>query len=93
MPKHDPAHMEQLRDRAAQLLARDQLGRDFFARGIKRQLVGAVDLLDLLRAYARIDARQPASPPPVALAPVSRPVAAEPAPGPLLALMRGGGNG
>jgi len=49
-----------MRDAAARLMARDQLGRDFFARGVPedvthhRKVTYTATLLDLMRAYARI---------------------------------------
>jgi segregation and condensation protein A len=49
-----------MRDAAARLMARDQKGRDFFARGIPedvtrhRRVTYSATLLDLMRAYARI---------------------------------------
>lgn len=49
-----------MREAAARLMARDQLGRDFFARGHPEALSTRTDvtyeatLLDLMRAYARI---------------------------------------
>ena len=52
-----------MRDAAARLMARDQLGRDFFARGLPedvtrhRKIEHSATLLDLLRAYARIRTR------------------------------------
>lgn len=52
-----------MRDAAARLMARDQLGRDFFARGQpevasqRRSVRYAATLLDLMRAYARIRTR------------------------------------
>ncbi len=52
-----------MRDAAARLLARDQLGRDFFARGIPtdvtrhRKVSYSATLLDMMRAYARIRTR------------------------------------
>lgn len=52
-----------MRDAAARLMGRDQLGRDFFARGIpedvtrKRHVSYSATLLDLMRAYARIRTR------------------------------------
>ncbi|MCU0802472.1 MAG: segregation/condensation protein A [Rhodobacteraceae bacterium] len=52
-----------MRDAAARLMARDQLGRDFFARGLPeevtraRKVTYAATLLDLMRAYARIRTR------------------------------------
>ncbi|PLL13312.1 segregation/condensation protein A [Tabrizicola sp. TH137] len=52
--------LEAMRDVAARLMARDQLGRDFFARGLpedvslNRKVTYSATLLDLMRAYARI---------------------------------------
>ncbi|MEJ6398113.1 segregation and condensation protein A [Yoonia sp. 208BN28-4] len=49
-----------MRDAAAKLMARDQLGRDFFARGITedvarvRKVTYTATLLDLMQGYARI---------------------------------------
>ncbi|MDF1854731.1 ScpA family protein [Pseudooceanicola sp.] len=49
-----------MRDVAARLMARDQMGRDFFARGITedvtrvRRVSYTATLLDLMQAYARI---------------------------------------
>jgi len=49
-----------MRDVAARLMARDQLGRDFFARGITedvtrvRKVTYTATLLDLMQGYARI---------------------------------------
>ncbi len=49
-----------MRDAAAKLMARDQLGRDFFARGITedvtrvRSVTYTATLLDLMQGYARI---------------------------------------
>lgn len=49
-----------MRDAAARLMARDRLGRDFFARGEielverRRDIKFEAGLIDLLRAYARI---------------------------------------
>ena len=49
-----------MRDVAAKLMARDQLGRDFFARGLTtdvarlRRVVWSATLLDLMQGYARI---------------------------------------
>lgn len=48
-----------MREAAAKLMARDQLGRDFFARGLpedvtrKRTTTYSATLLDLMQAYAR----------------------------------------
>ena len=55
--------LQAMRDAAAKLMARDQLGRDFFARGITEDVVRAkritwtASLLDLMQAYARIRTR------------------------------------
>jgi len=55
--------LEAMRRAAAQLMARDQLGRDFFARGmsetvtVKRRTEWTASLSDLLRAYARAKTR------------------------------------
>jgi segregation and condensation protein A len=52
-----------MREAAAQLMARDRLGRDFFGRGLPesqslhRKVVYDASLLDLMRAYARIRTR------------------------------------
>ena len=52
-----------MREAAARLMARDQLGRDFFARGLpedvshSRDITWEASLLDLMRAYARIRTR------------------------------------
>ncbi|MBS0563989.1 MAG: segregation/condensation protein A [Proteobacteria bacterium] len=52
--------LEAMRDVAARLMARDQLGRDFFARGLTedvtriRRVHYTATLLDLMQAYARI---------------------------------------
>lgn len=52
-----------MREAAAQLMARDRLGRDFFARGrseevaLVRQVRYSASLLDLMQAYARIRTR------------------------------------
>lgn len=52
--------LEAMRKCAAQLMARDQLGRDFFARGIPedvtrvRRVTFTATLLDLMQGYARI---------------------------------------
>jgi segregation and condensation protein A len=49
-----------MRDCAARLMGRDQMGRDFFARGIPedvtriRKIRYSATLLDLMQAYARI---------------------------------------
>ena len=52
--------LQAMRDVAAKLMARDQLGRDFFARGFEekvekiRRINYEASLLDLIQAYARI---------------------------------------
>lgn len=52
-----------MREAAAQLMARDQLGRDTFARGLSedvervRKVAYSASLLDLMQAYARIRTR------------------------------------
>jgi segregation and condensation protein A len=52
--------LQAMRDAAAQLMARDQLGRDFFARGVTqevqrvRKVKYTATLLDLMQGYARI---------------------------------------
>ena len=52
--------LQAMRDAAARLMGRDQLGRDFFARGIPvdlmhhRKVQYTATLLDLMRAYAQI---------------------------------------
>lgn len=55
--------LQAMRDAAAKLMARDQLGRDFFARGIPediervRRITYTATLLDLMQGYARIRTR------------------------------------
>ncbi|MCF8486380.1 MAG: segregation/condensation protein A [Rhodobacteraceae bacterium] len=52
--------LQAMREAAARLMARDHLGRDFFARGLPeditrhRKVEYSASLLDLMRAYARI---------------------------------------
>ena len=52
--------LQAMRDSAAKLMARDQLGRDFFARGVPedvtrvRRVTYTATLLDLMQGYARI---------------------------------------
>jgi segregation and condensation protein A len=52
--------LQAMRDAAARLMGRDQLGRDFFARGVPEDLAHhktvryTATLLDLMRAYAMI---------------------------------------
>ena len=55
--------LQAMRDAAARLMARDRLGRDFFARGVPqtvertRKISYSATLLDLMQAYARIRTR------------------------------------
>ena len=55
--------LQAMREVAAKLMARDQLGRDFFARGITedvtrvRRVTYTATLLDLMQGYARIRTR------------------------------------
>ena len=55
--------LEAMRQAAAQLMARPQLGRDVFARGmretvtVRRRIEWEASLIDLLRAYARVRTR------------------------------------
>lgn len=55
--------LQAMRDVAARLMARDQLGRDFFARGVSedvtriRRVTWNATLLDLMQGYARIRTR------------------------------------
>ncbi|MEZ5911912.1 MAG: ScpA family protein [Paracoccaceae bacterium] len=55
--------LQAMREAAAQLMARDQLGRDIFARGLTedvtrhRRIDYTATLLDLMQAYARIRTR------------------------------------
>ncbi len=55
--------LEAMRRSAAQLMGRDQLGRDFFKRGmtemvtVKRQTTWSASLSDLLKAYASVKTR------------------------------------
>ncbi|WP_373356850.1 ScpA family protein [Pseudoroseicyclus sp. CXY001] len=52
-----------MREKAAELMARDQRGRDFFARGITadvtrvRRITWTATLLDLMQAYARLQTK------------------------------------
>jgi segregation and condensation protein A len=52
-----------MREAAAQLMARDQLGRDFFPRGLpedvtrRKKISYSASLMDLMQAYARIRTR------------------------------------
>jgi len=56
--------LEAMRRSAAKLMARDQLGRDFFARGIpedvtrKRTVIYKASVLDLMQAYARLRTKE-----------------------------------
>ena len=55
--------LEAMRRSAAQLMARDQLGKDFFGRGIlqdvkvKKNIVYKATVLDLMQAYARLSVK------------------------------------
>src|SRR6056297_100918 len=55
--------LQAMRDCAARLMARDRLGRDFFARGLpedvtrRREVRYTATLLDLMQAYARLRTR------------------------------------
>jgi len=55
--------LQAMRQAAAQLMARDRLGRDFFARGIPedvtrvKKVIYTATLLDLMQGYARIRTR------------------------------------
>ena len=55
--------LQAMREAAAHIMARDQLGRDFFARGLVedvtrvRRISRTATLLDLMQAYARIRTR------------------------------------
>lgn len=55
--------LQAMREVAAKLMARDQLGRDFFARGVTedvtrvRRVTYTATLLDLMQGYARIRTR------------------------------------
>lgn len=55
--------LQAMREAAARLMARDQMGRDFFARGVPedvmrvRRVSYSATLLDLMQAYARIRTR------------------------------------
>ncbi|OUS21945.1 segregation/condensation protein A [Rhodobacterales bacterium 59_46_T64] len=55
--------LQGMRDAAARLMARDQMGRDFFARGVPetveriKKITYTATLLDLMQAYARIRTR------------------------------------
>ncbi len=68
--------LEAMREAAAQLMARDQLGRDVFARGgpesLRREtrVTYSATLMDLLRAYARIKTRDDFQPLHLARGPV-----------------------
>lgn len=60
--------LEAMRRVAARLMGRDQLGRDFFVRGmtetltVKRQTTWNASLSDLLKAYARVKTRDDYAP-------------------------------
>ncbi|MCB2115594.1 MAG: segregation/condensation protein A [Rhodobacteraceae bacterium] len=56
--------LQAMREAAAQLMARDQMGRDFFVRGVPedvtrvRSIRYTATLLDLMQAYARIRTKE-----------------------------------
>ena len=56
--------LEAMRRSASKLMARDQLGRDFFGRGIlqdvtlKKNIVYKATVLDLMQAYARLRVKE-----------------------------------
>ncbi|WP_069299448.1 segregation and condensation protein A [Neptunicoccus sediminis] len=60
--------LEAMRRAAAKLMARDQLGRDFFARGlpedtgVKKTVVYKATVLDLMQAYARLKTKDSFAP-------------------------------
>lgn len=60
--------LEAMRRSAARLMARDQLGRDFFARGIpedfsvKKKIEYKASVLDLMQAYARLKTKDSFAP-------------------------------
>lgn len=60
--------LEAMRRSAARLMARDQLGRDFFARGIpedvsvKKRIEYKATVLDLMQAYARLKTKDSFAP-------------------------------
>lgn len=60
--------LEAMRRSAARLMARDQLGRDFFARGIpedvdvKKKITYKASVLDLMQAYARLKTKDSFAP-------------------------------
>ena len=60
--------LEAMRKVAAQLMARDQLGRDFFGRGmteaitVRRQTTWSASLSELLKAYANVKTREEYAP-------------------------------
>lgn len=56
---HNLNRLIAVRECAARLMARDQLGRDFFARGGPPKIVQTDTLPDLLTAYARIRHQTP----------------------------------
>lgn len=68
--------LEAMRDAAARLMARDQLGRDVFARGdveavtVDRRTIWSASLVDLMRAYARIRTKDDFTPLHLSRAPV-----------------------
>lgn len=56
--------LQAMRDAAAKLMARDQLGRDFFVRGVPedvtrvRRVTYTAGILDLMQAYARLRTKE-----------------------------------
>ena len=84
---------ELIRARAMALLSRDQLGRDFFARGVAPKIIQTDTIRDLLAAYARIIRQTPEKRPASALPPVSVPTPPAKPSAPLGGLFAGAGNG
>ena len=56
--------LQAMRNAAAQLMARDRLGRDFFARGVSedvtkiRRVTYTANLVDLMQAYSRLRTKE-----------------------------------
>ncbi|QXN71238.1 hypothetical protein RCHOTPOCKET_41 [Rhodobacter phage RcHotPocket] len=78
-----------LQARALALLSRDQLGRDFFARGVAPKVVQIDTLPELLAAYARIQRQTPEKRPASALDGVPGHIPPRKAPKPLGGLFSG----
>lgn len=74
---------------ALALLSRDQLGRDFFARGVPPKVVQIDTLPDLLAAYARIKRQTPEKRPASALDVVPGHIPPREAPKPIGGLFSG----